>query len=370
MLLANETVAADLGQRKIPAIYRVHGLPDENRLAQFAGLAQALGYNLDPDDVTSPKELSQFLQTLEDSPHKSALSYLLLRAMQQASYDTVDIGHFGLAAQHYLHFTSPIRRYPDLAVHRVVRKLARKEPIDVNGLERKLQEQARASSKLERRAMGVEREVIDVYRCILIKPRVGDEFEATVTGVAPHGMYCAFDEPFVEALCHVSALGNDFYELDQHGLRLVGRRSGASYGLGDRLTVRLESVNVAERSILAAPVVYVHRDELDDRRSFPPEPEGGRGKLKRRTDGKRSRWGSHHPAAEQPSSSSSQRRTRDKRDDTRGQSERPRQEFGKKPKKLRFEGSRQDDAVSDSTRERRRERRSKDQRKQGKKRRR
>ncbi|HEX6245924.1 MAG TPA: ribonuclease R, partial [Polyangiales bacterium] len=262
MLLANETVAADLAQRKLPAIYRVHGLPDVDRLEQFAGLAQALGYRLDPEEATSPRQLSRFLASLDDSPHKSALSYLLLRSMQQASYDTVNIGHFGLAAEHYLHFTSPIRRYPDLAVHRVVRRLARGEPIDAVGLERKLRDQASQASKLERRAMQVEREVIDVYRCLLVKDRVGDEFEATVSGVAPHGIYCAFDDPFVEALCHVTALGNDFYELDKHGLRLVGRRSGAGYGLGDRLTVRLESVNVTERAILAAPVIYVHPDEL------------------------------------------------------------------------------------------------------------
>jgi ribonuclease R len=283
MLLANETVAADLAARKVPGIYRVHGLPDQGRLEQFAGLAQALGYALDPEDVTSPRELATFLQKLDDSPHKSSLSYLLLRAMQQASYDTVNIGHFGLAAKHYLHFTSPIRRYPDLAVHRVVRKLARGEPIDSVGLERKLSEQASAASKLERRAMLVEREVIDVYRCILVKDRIGEEFEATVSGVAPHGIYCSFDEPFVEALCHVSALGNDFYELDTHGLRLVGRRSGASYGLGDRLTVRLESVNVAERAILAAPVIYVHPDELSPSgRSLDPVHEGGYARLKRR----------------------------------------------------------------------------------------
>ncbi len=263
MLLANETVAADLAQRQIPAIYRVHGMPDADRLGQFSGLAQALGYNFDPEDVTNPKELSQFLQTLEDSPHKGALSYLLLRAMQQASYDTVNIGHFGLAANHYLHFTSPIRRYPDLAVHRVVAKLARGEPIDVQGLERKLSEQAGNASKLERRAMLVEREVMDVYRCILIKDRIGEEFGATVTGIAAHGIYCAFDEPFVEALCHVSALGQDFFEIDKHGLKLVGRRSGMSFGLGDRISVRLESVNVAERSILAAPAVHTHPDAVE-----------------------------------------------------------------------------------------------------------
>jgi ribonuclease R len=338
MLLANETVAADLAARKVPAIYRVHGLPDADRLEQFAGLARALGFALDPEEATSPKQLSRFLSTLGDSPHKSALSYLLLRAMQQASYDIVNVGHFGLAAEHYLHFTSPIRRYPDLAVHRVVRKLARGEPIDGVGLERKLAEQAGAASKLERRAMQVEREVIDVYRCILVKERVGEEFEATVSGVAPHGIYCAFDDPFVEALCHVTALGNDFYELDQHGLRLVGRRSGSSYGLGDRLTVRLESVNVTERAILAAPVVYVHPDELPSR-SFDPVHEGGQSRLKRKERDKVKQgaqtWGTHH----------TQKKTRSAAP-ARG-------EERKREAKL----------------DRRRERRSKDERKQGRRRR-
>jgi ribonuclease R len=302
MLLANETVAADLASRRVPAIYRVHGLPDADRLEQFASLAQALGYRLDPEEATSPKQLSRFLAGLEDSPKKSSLSYLLLRAMQQASYDTVNIGHFGLAAEHYLHFTSPFRRYPDLAVHRVVRKLARGEPIDTLGLERKLRDQASNGSKLERRAMQVEREVIDVYRCILVKERIGEEFEATVSGVAPHGIYCAFDDPFVEALCHVSALGNDFYEIDKHGLRLVGRRSGASYGLGDRLTVRLESFNVSERAVLAAPVVYVHPDELPAR-GFDPVHEGASSRLKRKDKDKAraksaESWGKHHSKKE------------------------------------------------------------------------
>ncbi|MEY4514643.1 MAG: hypothetical protein RLZZ450_6765, partial [Pseudomonadota bacterium] len=218
MLLANETVAADLYQREIPGIYRVHGLPDAERLEAFAASARAMGHPIEIDEGTSPRELGRFLAGLEDSPSRGALSYLLLRSLQQATYDTVNIGHFGLAAEYYLHFTSPIRRYPDMAVHRVVRKLARGEPIDSRGLERKLSEQAGVSSKLERRAMLVEREVIDVYRCILIKDRVGEEFEATVSGVAPHGIYCQFDEPFVEALCHVTSLGTgDFYEIDAHG---------------------------------------------------------------------------------------------------------------------------------------------------------
>jgi ribonuclease R len=333
MLLANETVAADLARRKVPAIYRVHGLPDAHRLEQFAGLAQALGHPLDPEESTSPKQLSQFLEKLEDSPHRSSLSYLLLRAMQQATYDTVNVGHFGLAAEHYLHFTSPIRRYPDLAVHRVVRMLARKEPIDARGLEARLREQASAASKRERRAMLVEREVKDVYRCILVKDRVGEEFEGTVTGVAPHGIYVSLDEPFVEALCHVSALGNDFYELDRHGLRLVGRRSGASYGLGDRLTVRLESVNVAERSILAAPVIYLRPNDYDeDVFAEAREPSAGQRPLKRKREQEqreqRGSWGSHHPHAKRAREPEGRRdarneeRKREKRRDRRSKDER------------------------------------------------
>jgi ribonuclease R len=313
MLLANETVAADLNGRDVPGIYRVHGLPDQERLEQFASLARALGYPLELDDETGPRELARFLAQIEDSPKRSSLSYLLLRSLQQATYDTVNIGHFGLAAEHYLHFTSPIRRYPDLAVHRVVRKLARGEPIDARGLERKLREQAAACSKLERRAMLCEREVIDVYRCILMKERVGEEFEGAVTGVAPHGIYVALDEPFVDVLCHVTTLGTgDFYEIDAHGLRLVGRRSGASFGLGDRLTVRLDSVNVAERSIVGTPINFRPAIELERE----PREDGGHKRLSRKQKDREkshSSWGAHQAKRQKPA---------DKRDDRK--KERPR----------------------------------------------
>lgn len=283
MLLANEVVAADLHKRRTPAIYRVHGPPEEEKLEQFANLAQALGARIDPEDASNPRRLSKFLRALEDSPHSASLSYLLLRAMQQATYETESIGHFGLAAKHYLHFTSPIRRYPDLAVHRVVRALARGERVRDPQLESRMAEQAAHASERERRAMTVEREVVDVYRCILVKDRIGEEFEATVSGVAPHGIYCAFDDPYVEAFCHVSVLGNDFYEADQHGLRLVGRRSGASYGLGDRMTVRLESVNVSERAVLAAPVVYMRPEDVHGMAELELDPvhEGGGRRLRR-----------------------------------------------------------------------------------------
>jgi hypothetical protein len=126
--------------------------------------------------------------------------------------------------------------------------------------------------------------------------------------VAPHGIYCSFDDPFVEVLCHVTALGNDFYELDRHGLRLVGRRSGASYGLGDRLTVRLESVNVSERSILAAPVVYLRPNDFDEQSFLPHDRDGGRRPLKRKHE---------------------EQKRSDRTRDERGRSERGRNERGR-----------------------------------------
>jgi len=250
MLLANEVVATDLSRRAIPAIYRIHGPPNEQKIAAFAALAESLGHPFSADS----KSLATFLRKVEGTEHAQALSFLLLRAMQQASYATTNIGHFALAARYYLHFTSPIRRYPDLAVHRLVRAIIRKERLKKKELARTLEAQAAACSRLERRALLVDREATSVYRAILMRDRVGEEFEAQVTGVAEHGVYVAFDEPFVEARVPIDTLGNDWYELDKMGLRLVGSRSGHSYGLGDRVTVKLENVSVEGRELTCAMV--------------------------------------------------------------------------------------------------------------------
>ena len=142
MLLANEVVAADLTERGLPAIYRVHGAPDPDRIENFCALAKALGFDLDADAARKPKQLARFLARVQGTPHATALGYLLLRSMKQATYDIENIGHFGLAAEHYSHFTSPIRRYPDLALHRVVRAVARGERLEVEGLPERLKVQS------------------------------------------------------------------------------------------------------------------------------------------------------------------------------------------------------------------------------------
>jgi ribonuclease R len=254
MLLANEIVAAHLTRRELPTIYRVHGKPDPRRIEVFSAVAGAFGHVLPEGAAESPKKLQRFLEKVEGSPYAQSLSYLLLRAMQQATYDVVNVGHFALAAREYLHFTSPIRRYPDLAVHRVVRMLIGGERIDVDELRAKLRTQAIQSSRMERRAMTVEREAVNLYRCLLMKERIGEELEGTVTGVNEGGLWVTADRPFVEMRVPIERLGEDHYQLDRLGIRLVGRRSGRSFALGDRLRVRLEGIVIERRELVAVPV--------------------------------------------------------------------------------------------------------------------
>ncbi len=254
MLLANEVVAADLSRRKVAAIYRVHGAPSEEKVLAFAELSRSLGFDLEKDIAEAPGKLARFLASVAGTPHAELLGYLLLRAMQQATYTTQNIGHFGLAAEDYVHFTSPIRRYPDLAIHRVVRRIARGERLNGGELATQLATQAAESSRLERRAMLVEREVVDLYRAMLMRDRVGEVFDATITGITEHGVFAAVDSPFVDVLCRTAALLPDQYEVDRYGTRLYGVRSGRSYALFDRVKVRIEDVSIARRRISAVPI--------------------------------------------------------------------------------------------------------------------
>ncbi len=293
MLLTNETVAADLKKHDIPAIHRAHGKPDAKKIALFAQLATALGFDVDVESASNPKELARFLRRTEDHEQAPILRFLLLRSMQQAIYDTNgNIGHFGLGTKDYLHFTSPIRRYPDLVVHRVVRKLIRNEPIDRAVLLPQMRRAAAESTRLERRAMSVERDVVALYRAILMQNRIGEEFEGIVTSIDPYGFRVAFDEPFVEALVPVERL-QDHFDVDDLGIRLVGERSGIRYMLGDRVRVHLESVNIHRREVLALPVGVATRTSQEERRRDrprrkPPESKN-HGKRSNRSKDRKSR---------------------------------------------------------------------------------
>ncbi|HKU42539.1 MAG TPA: ribonuclease R [Polyangiales bacterium] len=327
MLLANEVVAADLSARKVAAIYRVHGAPNEDKVLAFAELARSLGFRLDDEVTEKPGELARFLASVAETPHAELLGYLLLRAMQQATYATENIGHFGLAAEDYVHFTSPIRRYPDMAVHRVVRKIARGEHIASKKLKTKLAEQAQESSRLERRAMVIEREVVDLYRAMLMRERIGEVFNATITGITEHGIYAALDAPYVDVLIRTSSLFQDHYEVDQHGTRLYGVSSGASYALFDRIAVRIEDVSIARRKIAAVPDDSARLEQLER----PRQPTQGRRDRGPRA-AKQSRKGRDREQRNDRRKSKESRR-RERRGQKGGQAAAPSPARGKRPRK-------------------------------------
>ncbi|MBW2453441.1 MAG: VacB/RNase II family 3'-5' exoribonuclease [Deltaproteobacteria bacterium] len=254
MLLANESVAKALlggdGGRGIPAIYRIHGTPDEEKLDRFAAQCAALGLDFDAEAGATPKGLSKFARKIAAHPKQSVLHGLLLRALKQACYDPNNIGHFGLASEAYLHFTSPIRRYPDLAVHRILRRTLRGERVarDAQTLEA-LQQAAQTASQQERNAMAAERQVADVYRCLYMLRHVGDIVEGTVTAITPGGVYLRVDDPFVDVRVLLNALGREEYEIDELSLHATAWGSGDTVALGDSITVEIEDVALQRRTI-------------------------------------------------------------------------------------------------------------------------
>ncbi|WP_438026137.1 ribonuclease R [Sorangium sp. So ce233] len=250
MLLANETCAQFVVDQSIPTVFRYHAPPDQAKLERFATMCGELGLAFDPEDAADPKKLSVFLKKLDAHPQKQVLHMLLLRAMKQAVYDVANVGHFGLASSAYLHFTSPIRRYPDITAHRAIRAVLRGERVDRSeaAIER-LREAAITASERERKAMEVEREVVDLHRALLMRSRLGDIFEGTVTGLVGTGVYVNIEDPFVDVLVRMESLGPDQYEIDDEGLRVIGLRSGDRIAIGDATLVQIEDVAILRRTV-------------------------------------------------------------------------------------------------------------------------
>lgn len=250
MLLANEAVAQVMVERDVPTIFRVHGEPDAEALERFCGVARAYGHRLDPEDAKKPKKLSAFLRRVQASPEARVLGTLLLRAMQQARYSANNVGHFGLASKAYLHFTSPIRRYPDIVVHRATRALVRKQDPSRSDEARAANARAAAEvSRLERRAMDVEREVLDLYRCVVAQPRVGELHTARVSGFSAQGVYLDIEAPFLTGLLRLEVLGQDQWALDELGISLASERTGRRFTLGDEVAVEIVEVSLPKRAI-------------------------------------------------------------------------------------------------------------------------
>ncbi len=256
MLLGNEVVARELVRREIPTIFRIHAPPDEKKLVKFAALAERLGIPFDVEATKDPRALADLLKSFADHPSAHVLNMLLLRSMKQATYVVGNIGHFGLASKAYLHFTSPIRRYPDIVVHRSVHAVVQGQAIvRTSDDQTELADAALAASVAERKAMEVEREVVDLYRAVLMQGRIGQRFLGTVTAMVGSGIYVALDAPFVDVLVRYEDCGKERFELDDDGLRAVAKRSGEVIQLGDRMTLDIIDVAILRRAVYGRRVV-------------------------------------------------------------------------------------------------------------------
>ena len=249
MLAANEAVALWFSARELPTIYRIHGTPDEEKLRAFAELAEAHGFSV-PAGELDPRSLDELLTRLQGHPQQRALNQLLLRAMMQAVYSPEDSGHFGLAADHYLHFTSPIRRYPDLVVHRLLREeWARRGGQAVRWTtEEELTELAARSSERERAAMEGEREIASYYAALFMKDKVGERYPGTVAAVAEPGLFVELTPFFVEGLVRAETLPVAF-DLDPVHHALVDHGSGRAFRVGDPVEVQVADVSIERRRI-------------------------------------------------------------------------------------------------------------------------
>jgi ribonuclease R len=253
MLLANETVAGHLVNNDVPALHRVHEPPDPKKVADFEAFVEPLGYSLATTGKTiTPKHFQRLIDRMRGTPEERPIAALMLRTMQKARYDAVSLGHFGLAAEHYTHFTSPIRRYPDLVVHRMLRESRQAAAIPQprhEELDEELPEVARHTSERERRADDAERELLQWKKVRFMADKVGDEYEGYITGVAPFGLFIELIEHYVEGLVHISSMADDYYRFleQQHVLR--GENTKKVYRLGDKVRVQVVRVDMERRQV-------------------------------------------------------------------------------------------------------------------------
>jgi ribonuclease R len=261
MLAANEAVAEALHRAGAGALYRVHEQPDPERVEEFVGLVASLGYRVPGDlEAVRPEDFQLILRQIEGKPEEKLVSYLLLRTMKLARYHEENLGHFGLATEMYAHFTSPIRRYPDLVVHRALRALRRgKDAERESWLREKLPEMGLHLSERERRASEAERELVEWKKVRFMAGKLGEKFAGYVTGVQAFGLFVELEEIYVQGLVHVSSMTDDYYRLDEKAHRLEGENTRTTYRLGDRVEVQVARVDLERRQIDFALVDVIER---------------------------------------------------------------------------------------------------------------
>ncbi len=250
MIAANVEAAKFLHKRRIAGLYRVHEAPDPERLEELLQFLQSMGLKLNAPNAIKPKDIAQLVERVAERPDADLIDTMVLRSMSQARYQPKNIGHFGLALTAYAHFTSPIRRYPDLFVHRAIKWLLshgsargfKASPADMEQL-------GERCSRTERRADAAVWQVEERLKCLYLKERIGDRFDVVVASIAPFGLFVRVHELQIDGLVHVSGLPDDYYRRDAGGSVLVGERSGRRFRVTDKLEVKLVNVDVGERKI-------------------------------------------------------------------------------------------------------------------------
>lgn len=250
MIAANVQAAKFLRRHRLPNLYRVHPQPDPDRFEELRLMLQELGFKVPAEARTQPRALNKILGEMRERPDFAVLATSVLRTMAQAVYQPHNEGHYGLALDAYSHFTSPIRRYPDLLVHRgITHILEGGKPGAFLYKMPKMELLGKNCSMLERQAEAASRHVENRYKCIYIQEHVGGEYDGVITGVTHFGLFVMLRDFYVEGLVHVTSLGNDYYHSEHGGLRLTGERTGASFGLGDTVRVRVTRVDVEEAKV-------------------------------------------------------------------------------------------------------------------------
>ncbi|MBT2217885.1 ribonuclease R [Virgibacillus dakarensis] len=252
MLAANETVAEHFHWMDVPFIHRIHEEPDQGKLQHFFEFLAGLGYVVKGTaNEVHPQALQKVIEEVQGKPEEMIVSKLMLRSMKQAKYDPQSIGHFGLATEFYTHFTSPIRRYPDLIVHRLIRTYLIEKQMDkqtIQAWKERMPEIARHTSEMERTAVDAERETDDLKKAEYMQDRIGEEYTGVISSVTNFGMFVELENT-VEGLVHVSTLTDDYYHYDERNQALIGERTSNMYRIGDEVRVRVESVNLDERAV-------------------------------------------------------------------------------------------------------------------------
>lgn len=252
MLAANEVVASHLAEAQMPLIYRIHEEPDEIKLKEFMDYISHLGYRLPAKERLTQKRLQQILSSFKGKSQEQLIALVMLRALKLAKYSSHNIGHFALAAPCYTHFTSPIRRYPDLVIHRLLREMRHKgrpAAARCEELTESLPQVAAHCSYTERVAETAERDIISIKRVKFMRDKLGEEFEGIISGVTSFGLFVELFDFYVAGLVHVSSLSDDYYHYNQIQQTLVGKRTKRKFSLGEQVKVRVDKVDVERRRI-------------------------------------------------------------------------------------------------------------------------